>query len=57
MTFDDLDTWRVTYNQIVDADSESGMRLALTNDTEAQDGYKVRIITSEMSHGNGLWNA
>ena len=59
MTFDDLDTWRVTYGQFVGADSKSGISLALNNDPEAlqltttEDSCKLRIITAEMSYGNG----
>ena len=57
MTFDDLDTGRVIYCQLVDADHKSGIMFALTNDPEAQDNSKFRIITAEMSHGNGPWQA
>ena len=47
MTFDDLDTWRVTYSQFVGADSKYGISFALNNDPEAQDSCKLRIITVE----------
>ena len=53
MTFDDLDTWRVTYGQFVGADSKSGISFALNNDPEAQGSCQLRIITVEMSYGNG----
>ena len=56
MTFDDLDTWRVTYSQFVGADSKSGISFALKNDPEAQGSCKLRIITAEMSYGNGPWH-
>ena len=58
MTFDDFDTWRVIYSQSVSADSKSGISFALNNVPDAaQDSCKVRIITAEMSHGNGPWHA
>ena len=50
MTFDDLDTWRVTYSQFV---GQSGISFALNNDPEAQGICTLRIITNAMSHGNG----
>ena len=53
MTFDDLDTWRVTYSPLVGADSTTGVSFALNNDPEAQGSCKRRIITAEMSYGNG----
>ena len=53
MTFDDLDTWRVTYSQFVDADFKYDISSALNNDPEAQGSCKLRIKTAEMSHGNG----
>ena len=53
MIFDDLDTWRVTYSQFVGADSKSGISFAVNNDPEAQGSCKLRIITAEMSYGNG----
>ena len=55
MTFDDLDTWWVTYSQFVGADSKSGISFALNNDLKAQGSCKLRIITAEMSYGNGPW--
>ena len=53
MTFDDLDTWRVTYGQLVGADSKYGISFALKNDLEAQGSCKLTIITAEMSYVNG----
>ena len=53
MTFDDLDIWLVIYSQFVDADSKSGISVALNKDPEAQTSCEVRIITAEMSYGNG----
>ena len=55
MTFDNLDTWRIIYSQFVSAASKSGISFVPNNYPEAQDGCKVRIITTEMSHGNGPW--
>ena len=57
MTFDDLDTWWVIYSQFVGVNSKSGISFALNNDQEAQDSYKLRIITAEMSYGNGPWHS
>ena len=57
MTFDDLDTWRVTYSEFVGADPKSFISFALNNDPEAQDNCKVRIITAEMSYGKGPWHS
>ena len=57
MTFDDLDTWRVTYSQFVGADSKYVISFALNNDPEAQGSCKLRIITAEMSNGNGPWHS
>ena len=57
MNFDDLDTWRVIYSRFVGADSKSDISFAINNDPEAQDSCKVRIITAEMSQGNGPWKA
>ena len=57
MTFDDLDTWRVTCSQFVGADSKSGISFALNNDPEAQGICTLRIITVEMSYGNGPWHS
>ena len=57
MTFDDLDTERVTYSQFGGADSTSSISFALNNDPEAQDSCKLKIITAEMSYGNGTWNS
>ena len=56
MTFDDLDTWRGIYSQFVGADSKSGISFAVKNDPEAQDSCKVKIISAEMSYGNGPWH-
>ena len=53
MTFDDLDSWWVIFSRFVGANSKYGISCALNNDTEAQDSYKVRIMTAEMSYGNG----
>ena len=53
MFLDDLDTWWVIYSVFISADFESGLRFVVNNDAEAQDSYKVRIMTAEMSHGNG----
>ena len=44
-------------NLFIGADFESGIRFALSDGPEAEDSYKVRIITAEMSHGNGPWHA
>ena len=52
MTFDDLDTWRVTYSQFVGADSKYDI-FSLKNDQDAQGSCELRIITAEMSYGNG----
>ena len=52
MTFDDLDTY-VSYSQFVGAGPKSGISFALNNAPEIQDSCKVRIITAEMSYGNG----
>ena len=57
MTLDDLDIWRVIRSQFVGADSKSAISFALKSDPEAQDSCKVRIITAEMSYGNGQWHA
>ena len=57
MTFDDLDTWRITYGQFVSADSKSGISFALNMGPEAQGSCKLRIITAEMSCGNGPWHS
>ena len=57
MTLDDIDTWQSIYSQFVGADSKSYISFALNNNIEAQDRSKVRIITAEMSHGNGPWHA
>ena len=53
MTFDDLDTRRVVCSQFVSADSKYGLSFALNNDSEAQDSCTIRIITAEISHGDG----
>ena len=53
MTFDDLGTCKVTYSKFIDTDSKSEISFALNNDPEAQDACKVRIISYEMSYGNG----
>ena len=42
MTSDDLDTWRVTKSQFVDADAKSDNIFALNNVPEAQDSCKVK---------------
>ena len=55
MTFGDLDTWRVISNQFVGVDSKSGISVALNSNSQIQDSCKVRIITAEMSYGNGPW--
>ena len=55
MTFDDLDTWRVIYNQFVGVDSKSGISAALNNNSYTQDSCQIRIITAEMSYGNAPW--
>ena len=52
MTSDDLDTWRVTYSQLVGADSKRVINFALTKDSEAQGSCKRRIITAEVRYGN-----
>ena len=58
MAFDDLGIiCRVIFSQLVGADSKSGISFALNNDPEAQDSCKARIITAEMSQGNGQWQA
>ena len=59
MALNDLDTWWVKSSVFIGADFESGTHFALNNDPEAQDGFKVRIVTPEMSqsHGNGPWYA
>ena len=57
MTFDDIDTWRVIYSQFVGVDSIFGISFALNNVSEAQDSYKIRIITAEMSYGKGPWHS
>ena len=57
MTFDDLDTLRVMYSQIVGADSKYGISFALNNVPEDQDSCKVRIITAEIRYGNGPWHS
>ena len=41
------------YSQFAGTDPIVGIRFALNSDPEAQDNYKVRIITAGMSHGNG----
>ena len=46
-----------TYGQFVRADSKSDIIFALNNDLEIQGRCKARIITAEMSHGNGPWDA
>ena len=46
MTFDDIDTWWVTYSQLVGAGSKSSISYALNNDPEAQESYKRLIITA-----------
>ena len=57
MTFDDLDTRRVTYSQFVGANSKYGISFALNNDPEAQGSCKLIIITAEMSYGNGPYHS
>ena len=57
MTFADLDTWHAIYSQFVGADSKSAISFSVNNDSEAHHSCKVRIITAEMSHGNGPWHA
>ena len=57
MTLDGLDIWQLTNNNFVAADSESRTHFSLNNDPNDQDSHKVRIITSETSHGNGPWHA
>ena len=53
MTFDDVGNGGpYTYIYIY-----SHISIALNNDPEAQDSYKVRIKMAEMSHGNGPWHA
>ena len=51
MTFDDLDTWRVVYSQLVGADSKSGISFALNNDPDAWDktesNFEKRISQRE----------
>ena len=56
-TFDDLDTWLITYSQFVVADSKSDISFPLNNDPEGQDSCKIRIIMDEMSYENGPWHS
>ena len=53
MTLNDLDKFRIICGQFVGADSKPGISFDLNNYPEAQDSCKVRIITAEISHGNG----
>ena len=57
VTFDDLDTWLIIYNQVVVADSKSDISFAVNNDPEAQDSCKIRIIMDEMSYENDPWHS
>ena len=57
MPFDNLDTWRVINSQFVGTYSKSDICFAPHNEPEAQDSCKIRIITTEMSPGNGPWHA
>ena len=42
MTFDDIDTWLVIYNQFVGADSKYDISFALSNVPKAKDSCKFR---------------
>ena len=57
MTFDDFDIWRVTYSQFLSVDSKYDISFALNIDPEAQGSCKLRVITAEMSYGNGPWHS
>ena len=52
---DDVDASRIPYVQFVGAYSESGIMFSLNTDPEAQNSYKVRIVTlkraMEAAHG------
>ena len=41
----------------IGADSKYGISFALNNDPVAQSSCKLRIITAEMSYGNGPWHS
>ena len=43
MTFDDIDTWLVIYNQFVGADSKSDISYALNNDPKTQNTVQLEL--------------
>ena len=57
MTSDDFDKWQVVFSQFVGTDSKSDVSFALNNDPEAHGSCKLRIITADMSYGNGPWHS
>ena len=50
----DLDTCRVIYCVFIGADFDFDLCFAVNDDPEAQDRYKFRIVTAEMSHEKSL---